>query len=268
MPLLLASSDVSGLLDDAATLDGLLEAVAGAYRAPHPFELAGRNIFEAPIPEGESLRIFPSVASAYGTALRIDPAFQQQRRQPDASRVVILFDAEGRLRSMMAGDLQHSLRIAAPAALAARLLAPERPRVLAVLGSGAEARAHLPVLRRALPSLEEVRVFSLTAANRDALAAEHNARSVEDARAAVEGADVVAALTSASQPVFQAEWIRPGALVVAIARGQLPGELVRSARLFVANRGMFARGGGRTVADPNRQLADAWSSAEPVGELA
>ena len=97
MPLLLTAQDAADLLQEPTALERLLEAVASAYRAPHPFETGGRNIYEVPLLNGDSVRLFPSVAAEQGILLRVDPVLQQHGREPNSSRVVPFLRAERQL---------------------------------------------------------------------------------------------------------------------------------------------------------------------------
>src|SRR5690606_27384968 len=97
---------------------------------------------------------------------------------------------------------------------AARYLAREGSRTMALLGSGWQASAHFVTLCRVLP-LERVRVYSPTAESRrrfveelkDAPVRVEEATGVESA---IEGADVITCATNSITPVFPGEWLRPG----------------------------------------------------------
>jgi thiomorpholine-carboxylate dehydrogenase len=105
-------------------------------------------------------------------------------------------------------------RTAAVSALATRELARPNARVLAILGSGVQARTHLSMLRR-VRSFEEVRVWSRTPENAQRFAAETGA-VVMTAENAVRGADIVVTVTHSSEAVLRGEWIKEGAHVNAV----------------------------------------------------
>jgi thiomorpholine-carboxylate dehydrogenase len=89
--------------------------------------------------------------------------------------------------------------------------------VLAVLGSGVQARAHVEALAR-VRRFEEIRAWGRTRAHALRFAAEVGAR-VMDAEDAVRGADVIVTATAATEPILEGAWLKPGAHVNAIGWG-------------------------------------------------
>jgi ornithine cyclodeaminase/alanine dehydrogenase-like protein (mu-crystallin family) len=173
----------------------------------------------------------------FGVSLRTYP--NQMREHPD-SHVSVLFDpTDGRLLALIAGDELNMLRTAIPVGAAARRLASSGARVLAMIGSGRQARGQAGTILQGLPDLERIVVFSPTEAHREAYAKEIAPTlgipvdAVDSARAAIEQADVVALNASARQPVFEAEWLQPGALALSINSGQLPPAVILSAQVVL-----------------------------------
>ena len=128
--------------------------------------------------------------------------------------IALLRATTGEPLAMMDGRLITEMRTAAVTAVATKHLATKNARVLAILGSGVQARAHVTALR-CVRRLEEVRVWSRNTSHAQALAEEIGgiAMSAEDA---VRDADVVVTVTSASEPVLLGRWVKPGALVNAV----------------------------------------------------
>jgi ornithine cyclodeaminase/alanine dehydrogenase-like protein (mu-crystallin family) len=125
----------------------------------------------------------------------------------------------GTVRAIVSAELLGQRRTAAASALAAQLLARQRPAVLGMIGAGGQARHQVEALVRALP-FAEVRIAGRGAARRDALVAELDAALPADVRAtsaeeSVRGADVVVTITGASEPVLRGAWLEPGTLVIA-----------------------------------------------------
>jgi len=130
--------------------------------------------------------------------------------------VIVLFKAEtGDPLAVMDGRLITEMRTAAASAVATQRLARAGgdASVLAILGSGVQAKSHLAALRL-VRSFTEVRVWSPR--NAQAFAKQHRVKAVASAADAVGGADVVVVATSATTPVLQGRWLSPGTHVNAI----------------------------------------------------
>ncbi len=127
--------------------------------------------------------------------------------------------ATGELLANMDGGLITELRTAAVSAVATRLLSPESSCVLAVLGSGVQARAHASALRL-VRHFDDVRVWSPNAAHARNCAEHIGARAMVSAEDAVRGADVVITATHAAEPVLRGAWLGERTYVNAI--GGLP----------------------------------------------
>jgi len=139
-----------------------------------------------------------------------------------------------------------SIRTAAVSALATRLLSRANSATLAIIGTGAQARAHLqsiplvrPItaIRIAGRSPQRVRAFV------DAQQAEMSipieaAASVRDA---VHGADIVVTATSAREPILERDWIAAGTHINAVGSSvatsrELDGPTVAACSFFVDRR--------------------------------
>lgn len=135
---------------------------------------------------------------------------------PTHHGLILVFDTEsGEPLAAMDGRLITEMRTAAVSAAATKYLMPERSRVLAILGSGVQAHAHVEALSH-VADFTEIRVWSRNAGHARVFAQEHNANATEDAEAAVRGADVIVVATSAHEPVLKGGWLKPGAHVNAI----------------------------------------------------
>lgn len=159
--------------------------------------------------------------------------------QPSHQGIVALFDAaDGRPLCVM--DARHitALRTAAVSALSVRELARPGARILAVLGSGEQARSHLQLVAAVRP-FSEVRVAARNRERGLALVGEFpGSQFVPSFEAAVRGADVVLCCTDSREPVVRLSWCRDGVHLVSVGTGaELDEFTVREAHLFVEWRG-------------------------------
>ncbi|HEV8277083.1 MAG TPA: ornithine cyclodeaminase family protein [Streptosporangiaceae bacterium] len=135
--------------------------------------------------------------------------------------LVTLFDGEtGMPTAILDASAVTAVRTAAVTAVATGLLARGDARVLAILGAGTQARAHLRALA-AVRDFAQVRVYAPTRAHAQALVEQARGARGElgvavSAEEAVRDADVVVTVTSAREPVLRHGWLTPGAHVNAV----------------------------------------------------
>ncbi len=197
----------------------------------------------------------------------------------DAWFMTPLFDAEsGAPLALLDGASMNPYKTGATGAVAVDALAREDASDVAVIGSGAQARGQLATTATVRP-LETVRVFSPTAENREAFAAEFDDRidadvsAVESASAAVSGADVVITATTASDPVIDDADVEPGTHVTAMGqyhpeKNELPPALVARATYVPDLRARATQDAGSFLAAVEAGLVDAEGGiAADLGEV-
>ena len=236
--LYLSRADVERLLDVDAMLDALAAALA-AYSsgdASAPPRTAVRV-------EGGLLGVMPGYVPGVALESKLVSVFpaNHERGLPSHQGLIALFDERnGSPLAIMDGTYITAIRTGGAAAVAARLLAREDARVLAILGAGAQGWSHLETFPR-VRNFQEIRVASRNRARAEALAGRHpRARVAESFEEAVRGADVVACCTDAREPILRRSWLKEGAHVSAVGGTfgpELDAETVRAARIFVEWRG-------------------------------
>ena len=138
-----------------------------------------------------------------------------ERGIPTHMATIFLVDPQtGTPLAIMDGRLITEMRTAAVSAAATKLLASPDAKVLAILGSGVQARSHVEALR-IVRAFEEIRVWSPTKEHADQFASEISATAMS-AEKAVRGADVVVTVTNSKEPVLQGSWLKPGCHVNAV----------------------------------------------------
>jgi thiomorpholine-carboxylate dehydrogenase len=142
-------------------------------------------------------------------------ATNAERGIPTHMATIFLVDPEtGTPLAMMDGRLITEMRTAAVSGAATKLLAPFDSKILAILGSGVQARSHVEALRL-VRTFGEIRVWSPTREHAERFAKEFGAKAMS-AEAAVRGADVVVTVTNSKTPVLKGSWLRSGCHVNAI----------------------------------------------------
>jgi ornithine cyclodeaminase len=165
--------------------------------------------------------------------------------------MVVVFDARTGAPAAFLMDNGYitDLRTAAAGAVAAKHLAKGSIERVAVIGSGAQARLQ-PALLARVRSYRDVRVWGRNPVRAGACAEDLGRRGdlpagaavhvAPSARAAVEGVDLVITATASREPIVRAEWLAPGALVIAVGsdgadKQELEVEVMKRADRIVAD---------------------------------
>ena len=141
--------------------------------------------------------------------------------------LVHLFDAaSGSLLAVIEANYLGMMRTGAASGVAAKWLARPDSTVAGVFGAGWQAEGHVRAICAALP-LERVKVFSRRSERLAAfctrLATETGVDIVpgSSAEETVRGSDLIGTVTTAAQPLFDAEWLEEGAHINAAGSNAL-----------------------------------------------
>src|SRR5262245_65564005 len=270
-PIILNEEDVRKRL----RMEDLIPAMADALR-----DLSAGAVLQPlrtvlPIsPHNGFLGVMPASGRALGA--KLVTFYPQNKEVPAHHAMILLFRPEtGEPLAIMDGRLITEMRTAAVSAVATRLLARRDASVLAILGSGVQARSHLEAMRL-VRDVREVRVWSPR--NARAFAERHGVRATATAEEAVRGADLVVVATSSETPVLEGRWRAPGAHVRGVgaartARRHLDDDLLARARLYVESREAATResgdviAAGRVVAEIGEVVAGGQPGRQSDGEI-
>jgi thiomorpholine-carboxylate dehydrogenase len=138
-----------------------------------------------------------------------------ERGIPTHMATIFLVDPQtGMPLAIMDGRYITEMRTAAVSAAATKLLASPDAKVLAILGSGVQARSHVEALGL-VRQFEEIRVWSPTIEHATRFAQEIGATTMP-AEKAVRDADVIVTVTCSKAPVLKGDWLKPGCHVNAV----------------------------------------------------
>lgn len=178
-----------------------------------------------------------------------------QQYEKAGKRVYVAYDSEtADLKTIIVGSLPlfdepetdwFGTETPITGAVGTDILARPDCRVLGLYGTGRQARRHLVTLCTIRPAIDEVRVYSRSAANRAAfverMQPQLRARltPVAAPEQAARGADLICLATGSNIPVLFGEWLAAGQHVTSIVAG---------------NKGVVAQG---SVPRPRREFDDA-----------
>jgi ornithine cyclodeaminase len=274
MPLLLNERDVRALLP-MPDLIAAMERALGAYSADQVVQPV-RTVLGVPAQQA-LFAVMPAALGeppALGAKLVTVYPGNHARGLPSHLATIVLFDpASGALAGLIDGRYITEARTAAVSAVSVKHLARPDATVLAIVGSGVQARSHLEAISQ-VRALTEVRVWSPNAVHcagfvRDAVARGHRAAAAVSASVAVRGAGLIVLATPSPTPVIADADVDAGAHICAVGacradQREMPGELVARSRFFVDSRA----GASKEAGDLLLAVADGRVSADHVaGEL-
>src|SRR5204862_8034806 len=142
-------------------------------------------------------------------------ATNAERGIPTHMATIFLVDpGTGAPRAVMDGRLITEMRTAAVSAAATKRLASPDAKILAILGSGVQARSHVEALKL-VRRFEQIRVWSPTIEHAKRFAQDIGATAMS-AEEAVRNADVIVTVTSSKTPELKGQWLKSGSHVNAI----------------------------------------------------
>ncbi|MES3027268.1 MAG: ornithine cyclodeaminase family protein [Pseudomonadota bacterium] len=229
--------------------------------------------------EGRTFAIMPAALSERGVfGAKLVSVFADGHGRKAHEGLVVLFDADTGAPVCLADAAEiTAIRTAAASAVATDALARADASVLAVLGIGKQAAAHIQAISK-VRNLGEVRVWGRSPARAEAFATDMAAQTGLRVRAfasvgeATQGADIVCTVTAAVDPILTLASLAPGAHVNAVGssgpgQAEIASDLVAASRFIVDHRQhVLAHGGEFLRAKAAGLVGDDHIAAE-LGEV-
>ncbi len=255
--LVLSASDVHELLDYAGCAAAMREVLAARARGDVFQPL--RSVHEPPGAAGR-MALMPSHRGGPDGGFGLKALCLMPGNPPllDSHQGVVLLSspATGEPLAVLNASAVTEIRTAAVSAVATELLARPDAAVLAIIGTGVQARAHLRAIAAARP-LAQVRIAGRTPGRAAAFAAEATAEvhaatwaggaarppvvACDSAAQAVAGAGIVVTATSSAEPVLRLDWLAPGTHINAVGAclphvREIDSATMRAAAVFADSR--------------------------------
>lgn len=201
-----------------------------------------------------------------------------ERGAPSHQGAVMVFDPDtGALAALVHAGEVTRIRTAAASAAATDALARPEASVLAVLGYGEQAAAHVEAISR-VRRLNEVRVWGRSVERAEAFARRMSGlidtpvRAAPTVAQAVRGADIICTTTASAEPVLLSEVVADGAHVNLVGSSyagpvEVDSALVRRGRYFADYaEGVRAQGSEFVIAKAEGLIDDAHLLGE-IGQV-
>jgi ornithine cyclodeaminase len=197
-----------------------------------------------------ALGTMPAYLASIGMmGLKVISVFPGNHRSQYDSHIgaVMLFETtHGQLLAIVDASEITAIRTAAVSGVATRALAREDAHDLTIMGAGVQAKSHLAAMLVAR-KIDRVRVWSRNPESARAFAERESRRhgisivAVDDARQAVDGADLVCTTTSSPKPILFGDWLQPGTHINAVGSSvsftrELSTSAMIKSKLFVDRR--------------------------------
>ncbi len=268
MALVLREEDVRSLVDASAVVQWVEDSVRTSGPA-HARNLPRQRVR---LPKG-TLHVLPAASVDLGVVgLKTYTSFREGTRF-----LVLLYSAEnGRLLALVESDLLGMLRTGAMSAVATKYMARTDAHTLAIFGTGWQAQGQAQCIA-ATRHLHQVRVYGRDAVRRQRFAEELKEQLGVDVvpstspEQALDGADIVATVTTAKQPLFPDDAIAAGTHINAagsnsLIRRELDERLIRRATVVVDSRVQARQESGDLLIPVERGWLD-WDLLPELGEV-
>ena len=258
--LFLSQAEVEARLD----LDALIAALAPAMVDLSSGAASSPARIVAPVPGASGfLGAMPGYVPSIGVLMaKLVTLFPHNTELPTHQALIVAFDPEnGEPTAVLDGTAITAIRTGAGSALSARLLSHTDASVLAILGTGVQARSHARAVCRVRP-ITEIRIAGRDPVKARAVAEEladlaDTVRAAESYADALAGAHIACATTHSVEPVVRREWLDPGTHVTSVgfnaAGREVDDATVADALVVVESRAAALApqpGGTRDLLDP------------------
>lgn len=212
-----------------------------------------RANIDVPAHEGQSLYMpgYAGAARALGVKIvSVYPRNIEKGLTSVPATMVLVNDETGEVNALLDGTCLTRIRTGAVSGAATDVLARSDARIFALYGTGGQAETQLEAVLTARPFIEEVRVFDISVERAqdfarhmtELLSGRFGASIVAASSSdeALDGADVITAVTTSKQPVFDGAKVKDGAHINGVGSytpdmQELPPEILRRAAVVAVD---------------------------------
>ena len=220
--LLLNEQDIRKVFDMNDAIDSNIEAykIFSSGNAVVPL----RQVIAADEGRG-NFAFMPAYSSKLGAAgikiVNIFPGNRERGQATTIGQVLLMDDKNGEVLALMDGSFITKFRTGAASGAAFKLFARNDAKIGCLIGTGGQADCQLEAMLAAC-NLDEVRIVARDFAKTEKFTEEMSERfkdsgakliAYDDANEAVDGADVIVVVTVSTEPVFDANRVKKGAVV-------------------------------------------------------
>jgi len=275
MVLILNESDVAGLID----MSSVISAVEGALElySKKGAIMPTRYQMEVPGTPGTIRVMLAALPASKASGLKVLTGTAGKRVETGNYFVIMLFDPDGSLRSILSANRLTQLRTGAASAVATKYLARKESKIIGLIGGGVQGLGQIEGISNVMKDREWL-IFDALPQNAEKtakVALEEFGLKMEISKSADEVAaksDVLITATTSREPVFNPDVVKRGSHINAIgsnlpSRRELDEKILNKAKVVVDSVEQSIKESGDLLDPISRGTYDAQKIYAEIGQI-
>ncbi|MBI1446992.1 ornithine cyclodeaminase family protein [Acinetobacter sp. AC1-2] len=235
----ISESESSALINHDLAYDAIYEALIAATQP----DTKSFPVVHGQASDTKNTFSIKSSANQHLAGLKVGSFWEDNPKNglPRHNALILLFNqANGKMAAAIEAGKVNAFRTAASNAVATHVLARKDSKVLAIFGTGNQAKYECEALAR-IRNFDQILIVGRDQSKAEKMAEDLKKLGIEikitKAKEACEQADIIVTATSSKIPLFKAEWIKAGTHISSMGsdkkgKQELPPELFSQSGLF------------------------------------
>ncbi|WP_375037948.1 ornithine cyclodeaminase family protein [Acinetobacter sp. RW6] len=235
----ISESESSALINHELAYDAIYEALIAATQP----DTKSFPVVHGQASDTKNTFSIKSSANQHLAGLKVGSFWEDNPKNglPRHNALILLFNqANGKMAAAIEAGKVNAFRTAASNAVATNLLARKDSKVLAIFGTGNQAKYECEALAR-IRNLDQILIVGRNQSKAEEMAEDLKQLGIKlkikGAKEACEEADIIVTATSSQSPLFKAEWVKAGTHISSMGsdkkgKQELPPELFSHSGLF------------------------------------
>lgn len=235
----ISESESSALINHELAYDAIYEALIAATQP----DTKSFPVVHGQASDTKNTFSIKSSANQHLAGLKVGSFWEDNPKNglPRHNALILLFNqANGKMAAAIEAGKVNAFRTAASNAVATNILARKDSKVLAIFGTGNQAKYECEALAR-IRNFDQVLIVGRDQNKAETMAEDLKKLGIEikitSAKEACKQADIIVTATSSQTPLFKAEWVKAGTHISSMGsdkqgKQELPPELFSQSGLF------------------------------------
>jgi len=235
----ISESESSTLINHELAYDAIYQALIAATR----LDTKSFPVVHGQASDTKNTFSIKSSANQHLAGLKVGSFWEDNPKNglPRHNALILLFNqANGKMAAAIEAGKVNAFRTAASNAVATNILARKDSKVLAIFGTGNQAKYECEALAR-IRNFDQILIVGRDQSKAETMAEDLKQLGIEikiaGAKEACEQADIIVTATSSHTPLFKAEWVKAGTHISSMGsdkqgKQELPSELFSQSGLF------------------------------------